>query len=404
MNIERLKYIDEFFGPLICFVLHIYNSIAKIFAKPRLLPVNKILLIKFFGMGSIIMMGPMVKALRESYPEAEITILTFKCNVGICNITGLFDNVVAVDDSSTIATIMDMAKKIFILRRERFDIAIDLEFFSKSSTVFSYLTGSRNRVGFFLIQIGILLKMMWRGNLMTHQVFYNHHKHTTEAFLALAAAVCPIKDIKTSDADYASIRIPNNALCGVDKRLKDFLKKGEILIFININSGSLCQERRWPKENFSALIRSLSLLNGALKFALTGDKNDAEYVSSFIGSLPDDVDKNKIIDLSGKLSLAEFAAVIKSSDLVITNDSGPLHIAVSLGRPTVSFFGPETAVRYGPRGELHTIFSTDAYCSPCLNTYNQKTAPCNGKNICMDSIKPDVVFEFIVNKYNLSGK
>jgi ADP-heptose:LPS heptosyltransferase len=89
-------------------------------------------------------------------------------------------------------------------------------------------------------------------------------------------------------------------------------------------------------------------------------------------------------------------ALLSICDACISNDSGPLHIAAALGIRTVSFFGPESPLLYGPRGEGHTVFYAGIYCSPCLNVYNAKKAMCNGNNICMQEITPEQVIDLLM--------
>lgn len=398
MNIKLMKNLDELLGPSVCLFFHICNSIKKIFIKsPSLLPVNRILLLKFFGMGSIITAGPMIRALKNKYPNARISILTFSGNREICELTGLFDEIILLDTSSTRKLFTEISKKIFYLRRQHYDVCIDLEFFSKFSTIICYLTGARIRAGFFLIQIGILIKMMWRGNLLTHEVCYNQHKHVTDAFLALAKSI----GANIVDHAYAPIHVPPAAVDSINAILKNFLKDKDKLVVVNINTSPLCLERRWPKEDFAKLIGKLLSDIRGLKIALIGGKEDLPYTGSFLDSLKTETDQGRIINLTGKLSIAELAALLMRSHLFITNDSGPLHIAVALNRPTVSFFGPETPQRFGPldRGMHLVMYRDDIYCSPCLNVYNQKTAFCDGDNICLKAIKPEDAYNAIKAKY-----
>ena len=93
------------------------------------------------------------------------------------------------------------------------------------------------------------------------------------------------------------------------------------------------------------------------------------YVQEFCRQLPE---IGQIVNLCGKLSIPQLVGLFSKSDFLITNDSGPLHIAVSVGLPTLSFFGPETPYLYGPQGDQHYVFYSDIFCSPCLNIYNSK--------------------------------
>jgi ADP-heptose:LPS heptosyltransferase len=391
MNIRSVKFLDELFGPPICLILDVYNTFKKIFIKARLLPVNKILIIKFFGMGSILTMGPMIRALKAKFPNAKIDIFTFNGNKEICRLTNLFDRIITINTSSIIWIIWEFLTKILKLRKEKYDVVIDAEFFAKSSTVISYLSGGRNRIGFFLMHTGILLKMMWRGNLLTHEVFYNAHKHIKIVFLALANAI----GADTKNLDYAPIHIPRSSRKKARDILGKYTTQGDKLFLMNINSGPLCFERRWPGEKFAQLCEYI-LKQDDVKIILVGSKQDVTYTEQFLNICNS---LKGLINMTGELDVSILAALMEKSDLFISNDSGPLHIAVSLGTPTVSFFGPETPVKYGPGAGKHYTFYAGVYCSPCLNTYNQKTAPCNGNNICMHRIAAEDVYKVISEKY-----
>jgi heptosyltransferase-2 len=94
-----------------------------------------------------------------------------------------------------------------------------------------------------------------------------------------------------------------------------------------------------------------------------------------------------LIDLCGRISVEQLVLLLQRSDLFIGNDSGPLHLAVAAGTPTVSFFGPETPALYGPRGEGHVVLYKDLPCSPCLNVYHSKENSSCRDNVCMNSIE-----------------
>ncbi|NQU95952.1 MAG: glycosyltransferase family 9 protein [Candidatus Omnitrophica bacterium] len=347
-------------------------------------------------MGSIVLTGPMVRALRSKFTDAKITIFTFSANKEICELTQLFDEVVLINTNSFAALLSSVLNGMLYLRKQRFDICIDLEFFTKFSTILCYLSGSRIRVGYFLIQIGILLKMMWRGNLLTHQVYFNQHKHATEVFVALANSI----GADTKDYSYAQLHLPLAASNSINQILSPYLKQKEKLIAVNVNASPLCLERRWPKENFAQII--IKLLSDAkeVKVALVGGKDDVPYVNSFLDILQKEINKDRIINLTGRLSIAELTALLMKAQLFITNDSGPLHIAVSLGKPTVSFFGPESPRRFGPKDDMHLVlYCEKVYCTPCLNVYSQKISFCNGNNICLKSIQPDDAYRLLRQKY-----
>jgi len=278
-----------------------------------------------------------------------------------------------------------MLTAISYLRNKRCEISIDLEFFAKSSTVIQYMCGARVRVGYYIIQQGVLLRMLWRGNLLTHNVYYNPHRHASEVFLALGRKIgadtddMSIAAIKTNDDDRRSL---NSLILSLG------LQQDGILIVMNINASSLCVERRWPIDRFAELTEKI-LSSSRAKIVLIGDVHDIPYVERFLEAVRR---HPRIYNLTGKLDVGMLAVLLEKARLLITNDSGPLHVAISAGTATVSLFGPEIPERYGPIGKKHGVLYSRVYCSPCLNAYNQKIATCRGENICMRIISVDDVF------------
>jgi ADP-heptose:LPS heptosyltransferase len=124
---------------------------------------------------------------------------------------------------------------------------------------------------------------------------------------------------------------------------------------------------------------------------LIGAPSDLPLVAQMHGLFGAE-DQARVLNVAGKFGLAELCALLRMSELLITNDSGPLHLAEALATPTVSFFGPETPMLYGPTGENQIVFYKGIYCSPCLNVHNQKQAPCKGNNVCLKLVSPEEVF------------
>lgn len=395
MNIKTMKYIDETFGPVLCFILFWYNLVKKLFIpKYTMVPekVKNILLVKFFGMGSIVLAGPLFRALKARFPNAKILILTFLSNREICARIAEIDEIVTLDSSGFMKAVWTMLGAILYLRKKHCEISIDLEFFAKSSTIIQYMCWVRVRVGYFIIQQGILLRMLWRGNLLTHNVYYNPHRHVSEVFLALGRKI----GADTDDMSPATIKTNENDRRNLNGLLSNLgMQQGDILVVMNINTGSLCFERRWPIDRFAKLAVKI-LSSSDVKIVLIGDAHDAPYVDGFLEMVRYDP---RIFNLTGRLDMGMLAVLLEKARLFITNDSGPLHIAVSVGTATVSLFGPEIPERYGPVGEKHAVIYANTYCSPCLNAYNQKAAPCRGTNECMHKITVEEVFDAVTKRY-----
>jgi ADP-heptose:LPS heptosyltransferase len=166
------------------------------------------------------------------------------------------------------------------------------------------------------------------------------------------------------------------------------------VICVNINAGELSLHRRWPKEYFAKVINQL-IQRPNVGIILIGSTADVDYVSELKQGL---TPSSRIVDVSGKTNIKQLIGLFSDSHLLITNDGGPLHLAVAVGLSTISFFGPETPFLYGPLDKGHYVFYEDLYCSPCLNIYNSKMPSCKN-SVCLETIKPEMVLKVIQDNY-----
>lgn len=390
LNIRLMRLIDLYAGGTICLFLHIYEKIKRPIRSKLNHPnyptdFKKILVTKYLGMGSIMLATPMLRALRVKYPQSNIVLLTFDKNAELAGVLDMINEVAAIRTSSFSKFAIDTFRILCRLHHEKFDVVFDLEFFARFSRMVSYFSGAKVRVGYYLPEL-------WKGDLLTHKIYFNPHKHVSEVF---AAQIKPFVG-EISDFTLTLPRLDEEA----SQRIKSLLEEKNVnqeklIVTVNVNSSELCLERRWPKQNFIDLISYISdSLNQNAKVILVGSRDDVEYLKIIYDAFTKRV-RDNVLNFAGLLNMKEFIALIKLSRIFISNDSGPLHIASALGIRTISFFGPESPDRYGPLGKNNTVFYANIYCSPCLNVFNAKTAMCNGSNICMQNISPAEVIEVL---------
>ena len=155
---------------------------------------------------------------------------------------------------------------------------------------------------------------------------------------------------------------------------------------------SSSKTRRWPEKYFIELIDRISE-RGLGRVVLLGAPDEAAFVDGLRRRLKR---PEAVIDVAGKSTLNELMGILAAADLLVTNDSGPLHLAGALGTKTVSFFGPETPSLYGPAGEGHEVLYSGIDCSPCINIYNAKTVRCmRGEPECLSRIEVAEAFEAV---------
>jgi 3-deoxy-D-manno-octulosonic-acid transferase len=146
--------------------------------------------------------------------------------------------------------------------------------------------------------------------------------------------------------------------------------------------GTTWEGKNWPPEYFAQIITSLA---GRCQVVLCGGPGERKLADEIMRQV-----KLPVADAVGKTSLLELGAILARSALVLTGDTGPLHMAVALNIPTVSLFGASDPLVYGPLEEKHIVLKASAECAPC----NKRKCP-RGSITCMPGIKPDTVLRAI---------
>ena len=148
--------------------------------------------------------------------------------------------------------------------------------------------------------------------------------------------------------------------------------------------------KRWPVENFSELVRRLGKKFPAARFAIIGGKDE-----KLLGEIIAGADPERCLNLCGQTSLLEMIEWLRLGDLLVTNDTGPMHVAAALGKPLVALFGPTEPRRTGPYGQLENVLRLARLpCAPCLKSV------CHYENMeeCLRGISPAAVFDQVAEK------
>ncbi len=157
--------------------------------------------------------------------------------------------------------------------------------------------------------------------------------------------------------------------------------------WIAINPGARWLNKRWPVTHFTALLRKLADRFPSHDFAICGAREDFSLGEQLAAAVP-----NRSRNLCGKTSLSDLIAWLRRSEVVITNDTGPMHIAAALKRPIVALFGPTNPRRTGPYGQLQTALQHPLPCAPCLKARCHWSRPME----CLTAISPETVYEQVV--------
>jgi len=370
MKIATVKLVDEYAGRALAAVARPFARRATAAATPR-----RILFVKFWGLGSIVLASAAVRAARAAFPHACVDMLTLEANRAVCDHLALFERVHTVRIDRWDRFARDAARALASLRRARYDAVVDLELFAYVSALAAAASGAPRRVGFD----------KGARATFTDEVAFDPSRHVLESFRALA------ETLAGGPARGFALSVPRSedAARSVEARLAAAgVAPDDFVVAMNVNASALAYERRWERARFADLAARLSARFGA-HVALTGTGAERSYVDGLLAELPGPA---AVTNLAGRLTFAELVALVDRSGLVVTNDSGPLHVASALDKPTVALFGPETPARYGPLASHRLVFYAGLACSPCMSVENRKTVDCRYDALCMRSISAESVW------------
>ena len=340
-----------------------------------------ILITNPFGIGDVLFSLPMVYALKEQYPESKIDYICNKRVADVLKAQSDIDRVYIYEKDewrdkfkkSKTRAIRDFSIFIKEIRRRRYDIVFDLSL--------------SREFGFMLWFLGIKLRIGY--NYKNRGIFLNRNikidgysvKHIVEYHLDLLSFL-------GIDNKYLDKKIAiSEEYVGRAKGKIASIDRNNILVAVipggGVSWGRDAYKKRWADENYSQLIDFIAR-DSKVSILVMGDKKD-----SLNFTIPKD--HKNIYNYMGKTTVLEFMALVSQVDLVITNDGGPLHIAVALGVPTISIFGPVSEDVYGPypRDSKHRVVTSDLSCRPCYSNF--KVPKCDSYS-CLSNIKVDYLF------------
>jgi len=162
--------------------------------------------------------------------------------------------------------------------------------------------------------------------------------------------------------------------------------------WIALQPGARWENKRWPAEYFADLVRLLARQFTDARFAILGAKEDRPR-----GELIAEAEPQRCLNLCGRTSLPEMVEWLRLCRLLVTNDTGPMHIAAALGTPLVALFGPTEPRRTGPYGHSDSVLRLDLPCSPCLKSCCTWEKPLE----CLKAISPAAVFQHVLARFSL---
>ena len=296
------------------------------------LPALNILAIRFMRLGDVVLLLPGLTQLKARYPESRLTLLTDARCAPLAEMCPSIDEVIGVDrlemrDGPTMPALKNMAKLIVDVQRRRFDLVIDFLSF-RETNLLAWLSRAPNRLG---------MKRYDRAYLPfcfnLPPVPEDKSIHVAERFQRIVDAVAP-EGVASFD-NRPVLVVPDDARQWADSAIPE----GPLL---SLYIDAPVPERRWPEESFAGIAKFAMEKLGATVVLLSGSEKNA-------GNLP----------VLSHLSIPQLAAAIARSTLLVSNDTGPMHLGPALGIPTLGLFSVGYPEHYRPRGTHSRFLRSD---------------------------------------------
>lgn len=313
----------------------------------------KILIVKPSSLGDVVHSLPFLSVIKTCFPQAEVHWVIARGLHELLDGHPMLEKLWIIDKdqwkklSNADSTIREIKTLYTALKKEKFDIAVDLQGLLRSGLI-TMATGAKTRMGFKEAREGSRV-------FYTHKVEGGKGLHAVDRYLKIAAALgCDIPDI-----DFP-LQIPDRVSLPVP---------GDYAVLV---PSARWKTKRWPAERFGELASLLPF-----KSVVIGAAADIELANRVV-----EHSGGNAVSLTGKTGLKDLTGIIKNARFMVSNDSGPMHIAAALSVPVVAIFGPTSPLLTGPyerQHMTHKIIKENVSCAPCFKR--------NCKDIkCMDGI------------------
>ena len=347
----------------------------------------KFLIVNPFGIGDVLFTTPVIRALKEHYPDSFIGYWSNSRVKPILESNPQINKIFAfsrgdlkkVFQESFLKGLWSGIKLSCEIKKEHFDICFDFSLDYRYS-LFTKIIGIKQRIGF---------NYKGRGRFLTTRVDLDSYrdKHMVEYYLELLKLLSiPVQD------KNLNLAVPlNRELKAKDILASAGIEENDLVIGIAPGAGGSWGKdapyKHWPALKFAQLADKL-IAQFKAKVVILGDESERGILEVILCAM-----RNKPIDLVGKTSLDILPAVIKNCNLLITNDGGPMHLAVALGVRSVSIFGPVSELIYGPfpSSDQHLVLKWDMPCRPCYQDF--RLSVCDKDKECLKQVTVDMAFD-----------
>jgi lipopolysaccharide heptosyltransferase I len=343
---------------------------------------QSILIVKMSSIGDVVHSLPLLHALRQRFPAAFMGWVVDRRCKGILENDPHIDHLFVFEREKwgirrrLLKTSVEVAGLIHAIRAHKFQLALDLQGLFRSGFI-TYFSGARTRMGFANAR-----EMSCSFYNVKIEVPEDRKLHAVDRYMLMGRKL----GIEAPGDRFALETAPHQM-----ERVEALLSANGIQTYhriVLINPWARWESKRWPLHKF-ALLADILNCEADTRVVVVGARSDLAEFKNMSSMM-----RTRIISLVGMTDLSELACLMKRADILITNDSGPMHIAAAAGTPVVAIFGPTDPSLCGPYGEGHLVVRKEL---PCSNCYCEV---CPQEHQCMTSISLGEVIGEVKSKLN----
>jgi len=346
--------------------------------RPAPGPVRRVLLVRLERIGDLLMTLGAIGEARRTWPEADVDLAVGSWNAPLARLIPGLSRVLTLDvpwlaRGRSGATTAELTRTARGWARHEYDLAVNFEPDIRSNAVV-WLTGARRRVGYRTGGGGAFLTDALAFDPTVH-VSVNARRLVGCAAGRTLVAPSPTPAIGPALApDAEAVASAERLLAGTTRPL------------VGVHASGGRESKQWHLDRFAAVASEVATARGAT-IVLTGEAGDRPLVDRVRAGLAE----APVVDAVGALDLPALAALLARLDVLVTGDTGPMHLASAVGTPVVALFGPSSPARYGPQAARERVLRVDLPCSPC-GQVRLPPARCRGHvPDCLDGITVDAV-------------
>ena len=337
---------------------------------------KRILVIRLDRIGDVVLSTPVLQALRQQYPHAFIAMMVRPACEEVVQGNPYLNEVILYEKDGAHRSVMATIQFARRLRRYEFDTALVLHPSNRSHWI-PWLARIPVRIGYDR-------KSGW---LLTHRLLHRKQEGSKHEAVYTLELLAPLGMTLPENPRPVVLILPRAA-----KRVGTLLAEHAIQStdrLVAIHPSASCVSKRWMPKRFAEVADHL-ITNDGVRICVVAGPDDACFADQVVSAM-----QHPVANFAGRLGVAELAALLHRCQLLISNDSGPVHIAAAVGTPVVDIFGRNqrglSPQRWGPLGAGHVILHKEVGCVTCL------AHKCDIEFLCLTSLTVEEVYQAVVN-------